>query len=201
MKPFSARAIIIRNQFPEVIIMSVKKLRNGEEIDKSLNAVNYSELTVKRKTPASAVLLKVLVALVFALGVFFFFVKVWWLGSLGLLIFIPAAVIIFGLFDTEFYYETASGEFTVYEKHGILKKKPFSVRYSAMTEIAPLTPEAEEKYLSFSEYEVLDFTSHKPEGENYYAVWETDGKKTAMKFQISEALLKIIKYYNRSALH
>lgn len=178
--------------------MAVKRLANGEEIDKSVNAINYTEFIVKKKPSALNIILKIVLAVVFAAVVVLFFVKVWWLGSIAGMILVPIAIVLFGLFDTAYYYETESGEFTVQERHGAIKKKMFKVKYSEMEKMAPVNSDEAAEYGDFKGYEVHDFTSHKSTCDDYIGVWTDDkGKKHVVKFQCTTQLLKIMKHYNK----
>lgn len=178
--------------------MAVKRLANGVEIDKSVNAINYTEFIVKKKPAALNVVIKIILAVAFAALVVFFFVKIWWLGSIAGMILVPLGIWLFSFFDTTFYYETESGELSVVERHGAAKKKPLKVRYSEMEKIAPLNSDDADAYDGFKGYVEHDFTSHKSADDDYFGVWTDEkGKNHVIKFQCTTSLMKIMKHYNK----
>lgn len=181
--------------------MAVKKLANGQEIDKSVNAINYTEFVVKKKVDVKTTILKIVVAIACIAGVGYLFFGTGsmaiFFGSFGGLITGVMIFVIYPMTDTTYYYETESGVFTIMTRHGVLKGKPFEVRFSAMEKMAPINSEHADEYNGFKDYTVYDFTSHKYGGDDYFGVWEEDGKKYCVKYQCTNNLLKIMTHYNK----
>lgn len=168
------------------------------------DSVNYAEYTVEQK-PEGALKKKriLLIALytVFLLGGMILFVGVLQLWPVGAII--PFLTwIIWGFtwkyVQLEHKYEVANAKFRVSEIYGRKKQETvFENFVSGFSLIAPMNDEYKAQYEGVDT--LLDYRGSKTSTDSYFAILEKDGKKTAICFEATNKMLKVMKFYNSKA--
>lgn len=172
------------------------RTHGGEEIDRSVNSVNFTEFTVKRKPSPRVVFIKVLLLMLYCATAGFCWFFAWYLGAIGLLL----AVILFWftwpLTNTEYEYITTSGSliFTRIDGAG-RKKEVFSAKIKDFDIIAPYTDEYKERAVSDKIYDFRE--SPKQTEDVYFATVTKERKKVTVLFRCTGKALKIFTSYNR----
>ena len=141
------------------------------------------------------------------------------LGRLGLIAFISAWVIVslctifylavlplallglvlyfWKIFNCELEYSMTSGIMTFSRIYGGMKrKKVLDVYIKDMREIAPRTPESDAKLAARNVDKVYSFSSHSTAIDQYYALFDQEGKLCVVYFEATEKTLKILRYYH-----
>lgn len=168
---------------------------NHDGSDRSVNANNYTEFTVKRSPGAVRVAIKVLLILVYIGVVVGLWIKIWWLGAISALIVAVLCYFTWPYTNVEYEYTTSSGEWRFVRILGGKMRTPIlELRIKEMKLIAPYTQERKD---SISCKKVYDFRKNVKQTEDVYcAVFEENGEESLILFQCTSKALSIFKYYN-----
>ena len=144
-------------------------------------------------------------------------IKFW--GRFGLLAFVAAWVIVslctifylailplaflgivlyfWKIFNCELEYSMVSGVMTFTRIYGgVKRKKVLELVIKDMREIAPRTSETSVELQVKGIEKIYMFSSHSTAIDQYYAIFEENGKRCAVYFEATEKTLKILRYYN-----
>lgn len=101
------------------------------------------------------------------------------------------------IFNCELEYSMTSGIMTFSRIYGgIRRRKVLELFIKDMREIAPRTVESDAKLKAQGMDKIYMFASHSTAPDQYYAVFEKDGKRCVVYFEATEKTLKILRYYN-----
>ncbi len=166
------------------------------------NAVgNYAEFSVTRKTDKEIILKRVLFSLLYvAILVLFIFICFVWTKMAPVFvaaIFAEWIAILatWHLTKIEYTYIVEKGNFHVYQLRGRLKAK--EVLNARLEDNLGVYPANDEDYKSkLDECEAtLDFCEAKTADDIYFAIFNLNGKKTAVYFSAANKLLTTMKYF------
>ena len=163
---------------------------------------NYAERTVTKKAEGSnlrkRILLWIIYILVFAGIVVAIAVTNGGLALWGFLFFLGLIALIFftqRLVKEERKYVIENAKLHIYNVNaGGKEKLVFENLISGFSVIAPVNDEYKAQ-LDEAE-EKLDCRGDAKSPDSYYAILDKDGKKTAVLFEVTNAMLKIMKFYN-----
>ena len=170
---------------------------------------NYTEYTVEQKAEGKYLtrrILLVLLYVVFTIGYFLFFT----IGPIKLyplIAILPIFLWILIFFTwryvaVEHEYTIASGTMTFSDIYGNRSRRTLlEAKIKDMSEIAPLTEESRKKCTGEGISKVYDFLSTQSSPDAYYAICAKEGGvRIAIFFEATEKSLKIMKFYNSSAV-
>ena len=193
--------------FCYVIIYSAQNLKKGRrfgiimagkysESDRSVNANNYTEFTVKRAPSPVRLTIKAFLILVYIGVVVGLWLVMWWLGAISALVVAALCYFTWPYTNVEYEYTTSSGEWRFVRILGGRKRMPvLEVKIKDMKLIAPYTEEIKNE---LSCKKVYDFRKSPKQTEDVYcAVFDEDGEDSLILFQCTNKALAIFKYYNR----
>lgn len=163
---------------------------------------NYAERTVTKKAEGSnltkRILLWVLYILVFAAIVVAIAVTNGGLALWGFLFFLGEIALIFftqRLVKEERKFVVENAKLHIYNVNaGGKEKLVFEELISAFTEIVPMTDEYREKYTAVDS--TLDCRGDAKSPDSYACILEKDGKKQAVLIEVTNKMLKVMKFYN-----
>lgn len=170
---------------------------------------HYTEYTVEQKSEGkyrTRRLLLVLAYIVYAIAFFLFF-TVGPIRIYPLIALLPVSLWMIVFFtwryvSVEHEYTIASGTMTFADIYGGRSRKTMlEVKIKEMSEIAPLTEEARKKCSGAEFTQTYNFLSSQSTPDAFYAICNQEGsKKIVIFFEATEKALKIMKFYNSSAL-
>ena len=163
---------------------------------------NYAERTVTKKAEGSnlkkRILLWVLYIVVFAAIVVAIAVTNGGLALWGFLFFLGLIALIFftqRLVKEERKYTIENAKLHIFNVNaGGKEKLVFEELVSAFSIIAPVTDEYKDQYTAVDE--TLDARGDAKSPDSYFGILEKDGKKTAVMFEVTNQMLKVMKFYN-----
>lgn len=179
------------------ISMAVRH-HDGGEIDRSVNATNFTEFTVKKKAEGSLLLGRIglIVGYVAIIGLMWGLAG-WIIGSISFLLIAILAYFTWPLVNYEYEYTTASGDWTFTKIYGGKRQKQMlSKKIKDMEIIAPYTSEYTAKFPTIAK--TYDFRKSVKQTEDiYFAVFDEGGEKHRILFQCTGKALKIFQKYNK----
>ena len=163
---------------------------------------NYAERTVTKKAEGTnlrnRILLWVLYFVVFAAIVIAIAVTNGGLALWGFLFFLGLIALVFftqRLVKEERKYTIENAKLHIYNVNaGGKEKLVFEELVSAFSVIAPVNDEYQAQIDAADEK--LDCRGDRKSPDSYFGLLEKDGKKTAVLFETTNAMLKIMKFYN-----
>ena len=170
--------------------------RKYSESDRSVNANNYTEFTVKRSPSPVRLTIKAFLILVYIGVVVGLWLVMWWLGAISALVVAVLCYFTWPLTNVEYEYTTSSGDWRFVRILGGRKRMPLlELKIKDMKLIAPYT---EERKSEISCKKVYDFRKSPKQTEDVYcAIFDEDGEDSLILFQCTNKALTIFKYYNR----
>lgn len=171
---------------------------------------NFAELTVEKKPEGKYKLLKLARVGIVVGWVIAMLLAMFMIG--GVFIFLGAILLATGTFYinhltrpmamTEYRYSILSGDMIfdmikggMYKKDDILK-----VHVADMSVIAPYHSDKKALYEASDIVNRYDFCSTLSEPDIYFAIFEQDGKKSAVLFDATQKALKVMKFLNKDAI-
>lgn len=163
---------------------------------------NFAERTVTKKAEGSnltkRILLWVLYFVVLA-GIVLLCVLTNGAAALwgGILFVLLVALVFFTqrLVKEERKYEVSNAKLHIYNVNaGGKEKLVFEDLVSAFSVIAPMNEEYKAQYTAVDE--TLDCRGDAKSPDSYFGIIEKDGKKTAVLFEVTNKMLKVMKFYN-----
>ena len=168
------------------------------------DSVNYAEYTVTKKAEGTNLRKRILLIAAYLLyiAVVVVIVKVTQGGGamLGFLFFLLFVILVFftwKLAKEDRKYECLNAKLAISELNEGIGAKPKVVSeelISAYSIIAPVTDEYKDKWSAADE--VKDFRSDTKSPDSYFARLEKDGKSTVIFFEVTNKMLKVMKFYN-----
>ena len=166
------------------------------------DSVNYAEYTVTKKPEGAnlrkrilliaAYLIYAIAAAVLMVG---FHLAMW--GFLFFLLFIIIVFFSWKMVKEDRKYECLNAKLVISELNEGIGSKPKVVSedlISAYSLIAPMTDEYKDKWSGAGE--IKDYRGDSKSPDSYFALLEKDGKSTAILFEVTNKMLKIMKFYN-----
>ena len=165
-------------------------------------SVNYAEYTVEKKPEGKLKMIRIgLIALYLFVGVglfaFFLAIKFWPAGTV-----MPFLTwILYGLTwkfaQLEHKYEVKSAKLVISNIYG--RKKCVVQFENLASELKVIAPMSEGNRKQFEKADkIMDFRGNTASPDAYYAILEKDGKSTAVYFEATNKMLKVLKFYNRN---
>lgn len=168
---------------------------------------NYAEYSVKRKNDRTVVLRKILFISFYIIYVIAFLVFCLKTGiiQIGALIPLTLWIIVFFTWrytSIEYEYIISSGTLTVSAVYGNVKRKTLVERkVKDMSAIAPFDERGKSYLQRINPKDTIFALSSENSPSAYYAVFEDEGgQKSAVLFDTSEQMLKIMRFYNPSTV-
>ena len=165
-------------------------------------SVNYAEYTVEKKPEGKLKMIRIgLIALYLFVGVglfaFFLAIKFWPAGTI-----MPFLTwILYGLTwkfaQLEHKYEVKNAKLVISNIYG--RKKcvvQFENLASELKIVAPMTEDNRKQFEKADK--IMDFRGNSASPDAYYAILEKDGQSTAVYFEATNKMLKVLKFYNRN---
>ena len=172
----------------------------GIPFSEEYSSANYAEFAVAKKPDGKLKLQKTLLLLGYAaFAVLYCVVFLIVVQMPALIAMLPLIVFIFYLCtwrftNLEYIYIVYQGMIHIYQNNGFNKaKEVFTARVSENLGIVPFSDEYAETYADCSQ--TWDFSAGKGTADRYVAVFEKDGKKTAVHFTAATRLLTALRYY------
>ena len=165
-------------------------------------SVNYAEYTVEKKPEGKLKMIRIgLIALYLFVGVglfaFFLAIKFWPAGTI-----MPFLTwILYGLTwkfaQLEHKYEVKNAKLVISNIYGRKKQVvQFENLASELKVIAPMTEGNKKQYEKADK--IMDFRGNSESPDAYYAILDKDGSTTAVYFEATNKMLKVLKFYNRN---
>lgn len=154
----------------------------------------YAEWLVKRKTPAYALLLKIVMGVLCVIAFFLSVSPVF--GILGVLILFAVGALTYLVFrnsEVEFEYLYVANQLSIDRIYGKSKRKKAWEGSMEDIQIVAPTGSAEAKDQETTNMKVLDFSSHMPEAKTYTLISQSGGEKTKIIFEPNDKLLHCMK--------
>lgn len=159
-----------------------------------------------RKTLGRLIPIAVIVALFAALIAIFKTLAT--LFVILLIVFLAPLLALWKWFNLEYKYELISGNMSFYVMHGskivntMAKPKPrLSLTIKDMETIAPYTPEAKAAIAAANVKKSHVYISSFTKGQDiYYAIFEQNGEKQVVYFEMTQRALQILYYYNHNTV-
>ena len=168
------------------------------------DSVNYAEYTVTKKAEGTNLRKRILLIAAYLLyiAVVVVIVKVTQGGGamLGFLFFLLFVILVFftwKLAKEDRKYECLNAKLVISELNEGIGAKPKVVSeelISAYSIIARVTDEYRDKWSAADE--VKDFRGDTKSPDSYFARLEKDGKSTVVFFEVTNKMLKVMKFYN-----
>ena len=167
------------------------------------DSVNYAEYTVEKKPEGKLLRTRILLIalyLAFGLGLtcyFLFALKIWVVGTI-----MPFLTwLLWGLTwkyaQLEHRYEVKNAKFVVSNIYGRKKVEVQVENLASEFKIfAPMTEDNKKQYEKADK--IMDFRGNTQSPDSYYALLEKDGTTTAIYFEATNKMLKVLKFYNRN---
>lgn len=170
---------------------------DGAEIDRSVNSINYTEFTVKKKAEGALLLTKIGLIVLYIAVIVGFFMWLWYAGALSAVIVAIVWFFTWPYVNIEYEYTTASGDLQFTKIYGGKKRKlVLEKKIKDMELIAPCTSEYTDKYPVIAK--TYDFRKSVKQTEDvYFAVFDEKGEKHRILFQCTNKALKIFEKYNK----
>lgn len=151
----------------------------------------YAEWLVKRKSPAYAMPLKVLMAVLCAVGLFLALTTM--LGIIALVLAVAAAYFVFRSLNVEFEYLYVTGQLTIDKIMGKSKrKKAWEGSMEEIQIIAPADSYVLKDYET-SNMKLLDFSTHVEHAKVFALISRTGGETVKILFEPNEKMLRCFK--------
>ncbi len=165
-------------------------------------SVNYAEYTVEKKPEGKLKMIRIgLIALYLFVGVglfaFFLAIKFWPAGTI-----MPFLTwILYGLTwkfaQLEHKYEVKNAKLVISNIYGRKKQVvQFENLASELKVVAPMTEGNKKQYEKADK--IMDFRGNSASPDAYYAILDKDGSTTAVYFEATNKMLKVLKFYNRN---
>ena len=169
-------------------------------------SVNYAEYTVAKKAEGKTKQKKMLLIALYILVIVVFGViiavtsgaaAIW--ATIVVPLYIALIFFTQRLVKEERKYEVANAKLVISELNASGKGKVVSEDLvSSYSIIAPATDEYKDKWSSADV--TKDFRGDMKSPDSYFAVSEKDGKKTVIFFEVTNTMLKSMKFYNRNTV-
>lgn len=162
---------------------------------------NTFEFVVDERAEGKRKLIKflgrfVLLAFIGAFVAFTFVIRMPMLAILPLLL-LGLVLYFWKIFNCELEYSMTSGQMTFSRIYGGMKrKKVLEVTIKDFREIAPRTFESDSAFEEKGVTKIYSFVSHSTAPDQYYALFEQDGRLCAVYFEATEKTIKLLRYYN-----
>lgn len=165
-------------------------------------SVNYAEYTVEKKSEGKLKLIRIcLISLYLFVGVglfaFFLAIKFWPAGTV-----MPFLTwLLWGLTwkfaQLEHKYEVKNAKLVISNIYG---RKKLAVQFESLaSELKVIAPMSEGNRKQFEKADkILDFRGNSESPDAYYAILDKDGTTTAVYFEATNKMLKVLKFYNRN---
>ena len=166
-----------------------------------MNENNTYEFVVVEKAQGSRMLKKVLGrgALLTVIAVFVF---ACFAANLPMLAILPLSLLgvvlyFWKMFNVELEYSMTSGYITFTRIYGgKIRKKVLDLVIKDMQAIAPVTENTTAELSAQGVEKTYMFASHASASDMYYAIFEQDGTKCVVYFEVTQKALHIFRYYN-----
>ena len=165
------------------------------------DSVNYAEYTVTKKAEGknlrNRILLIALYLVIFGAVIFVFlrFPAAAVAGGVGLGLLIAVVFFTWRRVKEERKYEVLNAKLVITELNASGKGKVVSDNLiSSYSLIAPANEEYKDKWEKADE--IQDFRGDTKSPDSYFALLEKDGKKTAVLFEATNKMLKVMSFYN-----
>lgn len=162
---------------------------------------NYAEFSIARKPDGKIKMQRLIFILLYAVFAIAYIVVFTVLTKMiPLVAVLPLFILIMWFFTwkltkIECTYVVYQGMFHVYRHNGYNKaKEVFSAKLSENGGIYPVSDEDYKKYADACDNE-LDFSIGKNSEDRYFAIFNVNGKKTAVYFTAATKLLTALRYY------
>ena len=162
---------------------------------------NYGEFTIARKPDGKIKMQRLLFILMYAIfAAAYIFVFTVLTKMVPLVAILPLLLLIMWFFTwkltkIEYTYVVYQGKMHVYKNNGFNKAKEiFSAKLSENEGIYPVSDEDYAKNADACEA-VIDYSISKNSDDRYFAIFNVDGKKTAVYFTAATKLLTALRYY------
>lgn len=168
-------------------------------------SVNYAEYTVTQKAEGKNLKKRILLIALYLLVLAVIVVVVnmtnggaaVWVGVLFVLC-IALVWFTWRLVKEEKQYEVSNAKLRINAINGSGKSTNlFDNLVSEFSLIAPMNDEYKEKFAAAGK--VLDFRGNSKSPDSYFAILEKDGTTTAVCFEATNKMLKVMKFYNKNA--
>ena len=166
------------------------------------DSVNYAEYTVTKKAEGTNLRKRILLIAAYVIYAILavvlmlqFRLAMW--GFLFFLLFIIIVFFTWKLAKEDRKYECLNAKLVISELNEGIGAKPKVVSeelISAYSIIAPVTDEYKDKWSAADE--VKDFRGDTKSPDSYFARLEKDGKSTVIFFEVTNKMLKVMKFYN-----
>ncbi|MCR4906621.1 MAG: hypothetical protein K6A33_11140 [Clostridiales bacterium] len=170
-------------------------------------SVNYAEYTVTKKAEGTNLRKRILLLAVYLIYIIAVVTVVvltkgggaMW-GFLFFLLFIIMVFFSWKLVKEDRKYECLNAKLVISELNEGIGSKPKIVSedlISSYSLIAPTTEEYKEQWSNADE--IKDFRGDSKSPDSYFARLEKDGKTTVILFEVTNKMLKVMKFYNSKA--
>ena len=166
------------------------------------DSVNYAEYTVTKKAEGTNLrkrIILIAVYVIYAVVAVILMVKfrlaMW--GFLFFLFFVNLVFFSWKLVKEDRKYECLNAKLVISELNEGIGSKPKIVSedlISAYSVIAPANEEYREQWSNADE--IKDFRGDTKSPDSYFARLEKDGKSTVVLFEVTNKMLKVMKFYN-----
>lgn len=166
------------------------------------DSVNYAEYTVTKKAEGANLRKRILLIVGYLIYVIIaailmvkFHLAMW--GFLFILLFIIMVFFGWKLVKEDRKYECLNAKLVISELNEGIGSKPKVVSenlISSYSLIAPANEEYAEQWTKADE--IMDFRGDSKSPDSYFARLEKDGKSTVILFEVTNKMLKIMKFYN-----
>ena len=166
------------------------------------DSVNYAEYTVTKKAEGANLRKRILLIagyLIYLIVVLILMFKLnlaMW-GFLFILLFIIMVFFGWKLVKEDRKYECLNAKLVISELNEGIGSKPKIVSEDLISAYSVIAPANEEYKAQWSEAdEIRDFRGDTKSPDSYFARLEKDGKSTVILFEVTNKMLKVMKFYN-----
>ena len=166
------------------------------------DSVNYAEYTVTKKAEGANLRKRILLIagyliyiIIAAILMVRFHLAMW--GFLFILLFIIMVFFGWKLVKEDRKYECLNAKLVISELNEGIGSKPKIVSEDLISAYSVIAPANEEYKAQWSEAdEIRDFRGDTKSPDSYFARLEKDGKSTVILFEVTNKMLKVMKFYN-----
>ncbi len=166
------------------------------------DSVNYAEYTVTKKAEGANLRKRILLIagyliyiIIAAILMVRFHLAMW--GFLFILLFIIMVFFGWKMVKEDRKYECLNAKLVISELNEGIGSKPKIVSEDLISAYSVIAPANEEYKAQWSEAdEIKDFRGDSKSPDSYFARLEKDGKSTVILFEVTNKMLKVMKFYN-----
>ena len=166
------------------------------------DSVNYAEYTVTKKAEGANLRKRILLIagyliyiIIAAILMVRFHLAMW--GFLFILLFIIMVFFGWKMVKEDRKYECLNAKLVISELNEGIGSKPRVVSEDLISAYSLIAPANEEYKAQWSEAdEIKDFRGDTKSPDSYFARLEKDGKSTVILFEVTNKMLKVMKFYN-----